>query len=99
LIYGEPGIGKTRLTDELASLAKARGWQVLWGRCWEGGGAPAFWPWIQVVRTFLGALDPERRRGQFLESEIASEIIREVAQMIPDLRPGACNARFVQREA
>ena len=87
LIYGEPGIGKTRLADELASRVKARGMQVLWGRCWEGDGAPAYWPWIQVIRSFLGALDPQRRSNLAVESEIASDIIHEVAQIIPDLRP------------
>src|SRR6202140_1101294 len=77
LISGEPGIGKTRLADELASRAKARGLQVLWGRCWEGGGAPAYWPWIQVVRSFLGALDSERH-NLALESEITSDIIQQM---------------------
>jgi hypothetical protein len=23
----------------------------VWGTCWEGDGAPGFWPWIQVVRA------------------------------------------------
>ena len=87
LIYGEPGIGKTRLADELASRAKARGLQVLWGRCWEGDGAPSYWPWIQAIRTLLGALEPERRRNLAQESEISSDIIQQVAQIIPDLRP------------
>ena len=86
LIHGEPGIGKTRLADELASRAKARGVQVLWGRCWEGDGAPAYWPWIQLIRGFLGALDPERRHLT-LESEIASDIIQQVAQIVPEMRP------------
>src|SRR4029453_13645516 len=27
------------------------------GRCWEGGGAPAYWPWIQVVRAAGGEFD------------------------------------------
>lgn len=40
LIGGEPGIGKTRLVDELAAEATQQGAQVLWGRCWEDGGAP-----------------------------------------------------------
>src|SRR3984893_12731849 len=74
LIYGEPGIGKTRLADELASRVKARGMQVLWGRCWEGDGAPAYWPWIQVIRSFLGALDPERRDSLTAALPLASEI-------------------------
>ena len=59
LIAGEPGIGKSRLADELASLAQARGATVLWGRCWEAGGAPAYWPWVQV----LACLHPRRRLG------------------------------------
>ena len=47
LLSGEPGIGKTRVAHELASIANAHGARVAWGRCWEGGGAPAYWPWIQ----------------------------------------------------
>jgi predicted ATPase len=85
LIYGEPGIGKTRLADELASRAKARGMQVLWGRCWEGDGAPAYWPWIQIIRGFLAALAPERRTLA-LESEAEADMIDQVAQIVPDLR-------------
>src|ERR1700722_3680909 len=87
LIYGEPGIGKTRLADELASRVKAQGLQVLWGRCWEGGGAPAYWPWIQIIRSFLGNLEPERHSNLAVESENASDMIRAVAQIVPDLRP------------
>ncbi|MBI2760883.1 MAG: ATP-binding protein [Chloroflexi bacterium] len=45
LVGGEPGIGKTRLAQQLASAAETRGCQVLSGRCWEAdSGAPAFWP-------------------------------------------------------
>jgi len=53
LVAGEPGIGKTRLAEELAARAMGRGAVVLWGRCWEGAGAPAFWPWVQVVRGYV----------------------------------------------
>ncbi len=71
---------------------KARGPQVLWGRCWEGDGAPAYWPWIQVIRSFLGALEPGRRKLA-LESEIAFDIVHEVAQIIPDLRTAQSPSR------
>ncbi|WP_433787670.1 ATP-binding protein [Actinomycetospora sp. CA-101289] len=54
LCAGEPGIGKTRLAQELAGRALARGVAVAWGRCAEAEGAPAFWPWRQVLRG-LGA--------------------------------------------
>jgi predicted ATPase len=51
LITGEAGIGKTRLMQVFTESARAAGWCVLTGRCWEEGGAPPYWPWIQVVRT------------------------------------------------
>ena len=51
LCAGEPGIGKTRLAQELAGLAPAEGAPVSWGWCAEAEGAPAFWPWRQVLRA------------------------------------------------
>ena len=57
LCAGEPGIGKTRLAQELAGVALAGGSAVAWGRCVEADGAPPFWPWRQVLRS-LG-VDPD----------------------------------------
>jgi len=54
-VAGEAGIGKTRLADELARRAAAQGFQIAWGRAWEGGGTPAFWPWTQVLRALATA--------------------------------------------
>ena len=53
-LVGEAGIGKTRLAGELARAAASGGAAVRWGRCWEGGGAPPFWPWIQLLRAGAG---------------------------------------------
>ena len=52
-LEGEPGIGKTRMLQELAASAGDHAMQVLWGRCYEGEGAPPFWPWIQIIRSYL----------------------------------------------
>ena len=41
MLAGEPGIGKTRTSQELAALAEERGVQVLWGRCYEEEGIDA----------------------------------------------------------
>ncbi len=53
LVAGEAGIGKSRMADEIARTARDRDLLVVWGRCWEAGGAPAYWPWVQVLRTCL----------------------------------------------
>jgi len=81
LVTGEAGIGKTRLMQEVAGWAAEEGWRVLVGRCWEEGGAPAYWPWIQVVREAGGdfeqlpgtagtpvSVDPEGRRFALFDS-------------------------------
>ncbi|MCV2488054.1 AAA family ATPase [Geodermatophilus sp. YIM 151500] len=47
-VGGEPGIGKTRLVTEVAARVPC---PVLWARCWQGDGAPAFWPWQQLLRA------------------------------------------------
>ncbi len=57
LLMGEPGIGKTRLCDEVTSVATVRGVPVLWGRAWEAGGAPAYWPWMDVLAGLARLLD------------------------------------------
>jgi hypothetical protein len=51
LLAGEAGMGKTALATEAAAYAKAHGALTVWGTCWEGDGAPGYWPWIQVVRA------------------------------------------------
>src|SRR5271155_5349753 len=56
-LIGEPGIGKTRLTEEVAAEAERGGAKVAWGRCWEGGGAPAYWPWMQALRHCARTID------------------------------------------
>jgi eukaryotic-like serine/threonine-protein kinase len=88
LLAGEPGIGKTRLAEELAAHATARGVVVLWGRCWEGEGAPAFWPWVQVVRAYvqLQAGDPsELRRELGAGAADIAQLVPAVRDHLPDL--------------
>ncbi|MDQ3896885.1 MAG: AAA family ATPase, partial [Actinomycetota bacterium] len=61
LCEGEPGAGKTRIAQELAGIALAEGVAVTWGRCVEAEGAPAFWPWRQVLRSLRVDPDPALR--------------------------------------
>ena len=57
VLTGEPGIGKTALARTFVERAAARGASWAWGTCWDGGGAPAYWPWVQVVRALARSED------------------------------------------
>jgi hypothetical protein len=57
LLAGEPGIGKTRLCDQASHEAAGLDMRVLWGRCWEAGGAPSYWPWLDVLDALARGLD------------------------------------------
>src|ERR1044071_4403767 len=58
LLRGEAGIGKTRLAQELATRTISAKGRVLWGRCYEGQATPAFWPWIEALRTYVEVSRP-----------------------------------------
>ena len=49
VLEGEAGIGKTRLAEAAAEAGRAAGWSVAWSRCADDAGAPALWPWTQVL--------------------------------------------------
>lgn len=86
LLVGEPGIGKTRLADELATSAAARGAIVAWGRAWEAGGAPDFWPWTEALRALCDALDDaELRRAGDIRWPVVAQIVPQLRRRWPEL--------------
>jgi DNA-binding SARP family transcriptional activator len=80
LLAGEPGIGKSRLADEVVARARARAARVVVGRCWEAGGAPGYWPWIQALRAYVREADAERLRAELGDGAA------DLAQLLPELR-------------
>ena len=55
LLLGEAGIGKTRLAEELSSVASERhGARVLEGRCLPYGEANVWWPVAEALRQACG---------------------------------------------
>jgi DNA-binding SARP family transcriptional activator len=79
LISGDPGIGKSSLVEQLAARARERGAEVLVGRCWEAGGAPAYWPWVQALRTYVRDRDRDLLRAQLGRGA------PDLAQILPEL--------------
>jgi hypothetical protein len=88
LLMGEPGIGKTRLCDEVAARAARRGLTVLWGRSWEAGGAPAYWPWLDVLAGLARGLDEASLRAALGEgASLLAELVPEIRAALPNLVP------------
>jgi class 3 adenylate cyclase len=86
MLVGEPGIGKTRTSEEFATYSGLRNAQVLWGRCYEGEGAPAYWPWVQVVRSYVHDRDPKELMSEMGPgaADIA-QVVSEVKERLPGL--------------
>jgi predicted ATPase len=62
LCRGEPGIGKTRLAEELVALAGQRHVPALWGVGVESEGAPPYWPWREILRGAADLVASRERR-------------------------------------
>jgi predicted ATPase len=77
LLAGEPGVGKTRTVRELAAYACCRGAQVYVGHCDESDSAPPYWPWVQLVRTYISDRGP-----QMLQAEMGPGAA-DIAQVMP----------------
>jgi tetratricopeptide (TPR) repeat protein len=73
LLSGEPGIGKSTLARLIARLSGENGLPVFWGFAWEAGGAPAYWPWTQLLRSLTNE-QPQHdvsRLGQILPESLS----------------------------
>ncbi len=79
-LVGEPGIGKTRTVEEFLSSPAVAGARVLWGRCPEHDGVPAYWPWVQAIRTYVETTDAEVLRAALGGGAT------EIAQIVPAVR-------------
>jgi predicted ATPase/class 3 adenylate cyclase len=80
MIGGEPGVGKTRLAEEMALEARQRGLLTLTGHCYEMEGAPPYIPFVEVVEASARVVPPEALRSALGDSA------PEVAKLMPELR-------------
>jgi DNA-binding SARP family transcriptional activator/predicted ATPase len=80
VLSGEPGIGKTRLAQELCRSATARGALVAWGYCHEAATAPPYWPWAQIVGALVRDGEPPAVRSA-LGGGAA-----QLAQIVPEVK-------------
>jgi predicted ATPase len=81
-LYGEAGIGKTRLARELRAYARLRGMQVLYGRCpalFRMDGVPPYILWREAIRDYLETCSPEQLY------KVVGFYPAEVAKLVPEL--------------
>ncbi len=81
MVVGEPGIGKTSVCEQLAAHAVAQGGLALTGHCSEEGSLSLpYLPFIEVMRSYVLARDPEGLRAG-LGSSAA-----DLARIVPEVR-------------
>jgi class 3 adenylate cyclase len=90
MLVGEPGIGKTRLSEEFSVYAGLRGAQVLTGRCYEGESSVPYRPFAEAFRRYARTRpDVELRRELGPGAPEVATLVSDVWQRFPDVQPAA----------
>ena len=72
-IYGDAGVGKSRLTSEFLLRAERDGATVVRGRCLPYGEGITYWPLAEILKGYAGVLDSD-------PPELALEKIRKAGR-------------------
>ena len=81
MVVGEPGIGKTAVTEQLGTYAMLRGGMTLVGHCYEEGSLSLpYLPFVEAMRSYV--LD---READDLRSELGSGA-GDVARIVSEVR-------------
>jgi predicted ATPase len=98
-IIGEPGSGKTALAEQVLTYAQLRGADVVRSHCHESEGAPAYWPWVQLLRAYVSTHPTDQvltmmGEGASAIVELDAEIRKRLPQVAPALALEPEQARF-----
>jgi ABC-type oligopeptide transport system substrate-binding subunit len=76
VVSGEPGVGKTRVLDEIENLAKARKLLVLHGRSIEQDGAFPYQGFCEAIQEYFRLKDTSSSSGGAIDlSDIAPDLV------------------------
>ena len=89
LISGQPGVGKTRLLEELAAMAGASGMTVLAGHCSEHDEAVPYLPFVEIIeRCVEKASDLDHLRMMLRdEGPELAKLLPKLKRILLDLPP------------
>src|SRR6266571_5130317 len=85
LLFGEPGIGKTRLAEEMGREAQQRGWAVAWSRVYAQESNVPYRLWTEVLRSTMA-------QGLWQKQEVSKRpvtyaplcaLLPELSELIP----------------
>jgi class 3 adenylate cyclase/tetratricopeptide (TPR) repeat protein len=80
LIGGEAGLGKTRLVEEIAAVARTCGMFVVRGHCYDMEGAPPYTPFVEAIEFGLTVTTRELFRSAMGDAG------QEIARFVPKVR-------------
>jgi DNA-binding winged helix-turn-helix (wHTH) protein/tetratricopeptide (TPR) repeat protein len=81
LISGEPGVGKTRMADEVAAGADAKRMAIMVGHCSEHDEAVAYLPFVEILEDFV-----DRESNPDVLRAALGDQAPELARLIPKLK-------------
>ncbi|HEV8623842.1 MAG TPA: AAA family ATPase [Acidimicrobiia bacterium] len=86
MVAGEPGLGKTRLSEELARQAARQGCDVLWGHCFDGEWTPPYTPFAEIIEALTLATDADELRLDLgAGGPPLAQLVPAIRKVIPDL--------------
>jgi tetratricopeptide (TPR) repeat protein/transcriptional regulator with XRE-family HTH domain len=80
LLAGEPGIGKSRLLDEAAERANARGWMVLAGGCYRQSRQEPYTPLLNAIADHLSKQPPALARAALQDCAWLARLLPELVE-------------------
>ncbi|MEE8519033.1 MAG: AAA family ATPase, partial [Dehalococcoidia bacterium] len=84
MVVGEPGIGKTSLTEQLAGYVSEKGGKTLVGHCYEEGSLSLpYLAFVEAVRSHVLAINPDDLKAQ------TGHGLGELARIVPEIREKA----------
>jgi DNA-binding winged helix-turn-helix (wHTH) protein/tetratricopeptide (TPR) repeat protein len=89
LVSGEPGVGKTRLADEVAVVADAKRMTLLVGHCSEHDEAVAYLPFVEILENFVDrASNPDvLRKALGDQGPELARLLPKLRSILPELPP------------
>jgi class 3 adenylate cyclase/tetratricopeptide (TPR) repeat protein len=86
LVQGEAGIGKTRLLQEAMSIARRRGMEVCFGRCYEDLALP-YLPFVEFLLPQLEHMPEDARQSIGADCQIIGQLLHRARTLPPETRP------------